>query len=130
MINELLPGVACCLDDLEVSFEDAVGEPIGTKVLPDVFDGVEFGCPGRQKDWRYVVGYVEVGRCVPSGPVKKENGVGATGDTAGDLIEMQLQGLSVSIWLTGVTLRKASDAISGDDIVTTFSDGTVVSTVK
>jgi hypothetical protein len=35
---------------------------------------------------------------VPSGPVEKENGVGAPGDTAGDLIEMQLHGLSVGIW--------------------------------
>ena len=88
MCDELLPSVACCLDDLEVSFEDAVGEPVGPKVLPDVFDGVEFGCPGRQKDWRDVVRHVEVGRRMPSGPVEKENGLGAPGDMAGYLIEM------------------------------------------
>jgi len=36
--NELLPGVACCLDDFVAGFEDAFGEPVGTKVrhqLPD-----------------------------------------------------------------------------------------------
>ena len=81
-----------------VIFEDAIGEPVGTKVLPDVFDRVKFGRTRGQKDWRDVLGHVEVGRCVPSGPVEKENGVGAPGDTAGDLIEMQLHGLSVGIW--------------------------------
>lgn len=65
-----------------VGFEDAVGEPIGSKVLPDVFDGVEFGRPGRQEDWRDVVGHIEVRRCMPSGPVEKENGVGTPGDMA------------------------------------------------
>jgi hypothetical protein len=88
LCDELLPSVAYYFDDSVISFEDAVGEPVGPKVLPDVFDGVEFGCPGRQKDWRDVGGHVELGRRVPSGPVEKENGVGTLGDMAGDLIEM------------------------------------------
>ena len=86
--SEALPSVAYRLDDFVISFEDAIGKPVCPRVLPDAFDGVEFGCPGMQKDWRYVVGHVEVGRRVPSGPVEKENGVGTPGDMAGYLIEM------------------------------------------
>ena len=47
-----------------------------------------------------------------------------------DPVNTMARGWSITRTATGVTLRKASDAISGDDIVTTFSDGTVVSTVK
>ena len=53
-----------------VIFEDAIGEPVGTKVLPDVFDRVKSGRTRGQKDWRDVLGHVEVGCCVPSGPVE------------------------------------------------------------
>ena len=98
MCDEPLPSVAYRLDDFVLSFEDAIGKPVGPNVLPDVFDGVEFGCRGRQRDWRDAIGPVEVGCRVPSGPVEKQNGVGTLGDMAGDLIEMQLHGLSVGIW--------------------------------
>jgi len=47
-----------------------------------------------------------------------------------DPVNTMARGWSITRTATGVTLRKAADAISGDDIVTTFSDGTVVSTVK
>jgi len=47
-----------------------------------------------------------------------------------DPVNTMARGWSITRTARGVTLRKASDAISGDDIVTTFSDGTVVSTVK
>jgi exodeoxyribonuclease VII large subunit len=47
-----------------------------------------------------------------------------------DPVNTMARGWSITRTATGVTLRKAGDAISGDDIVTTFSDGTVVSTVK
>ena len=35
---------------------------------------------------------------MPSGPIEEENGVGALGDTAGDLIQMELHGLRVGVW--------------------------------
>jgi exodeoxyribonuclease VII large subunit len=47
-----------------------------------------------------------------------------------DPVNTMARGWSITRTTAGVTLRKASDAVSGDDIVTTFSDGTVVSTVK
>ena len=45
-------------------------------------------------------------------------------------VNTMARGWSITRTTAGVTLRKAGDAVSGDDIVTTFSDGTVVSTVK
>jgi exodeoxyribonuclease VII large subunit len=47
-----------------------------------------------------------------------------------DPVNTMARGWSITRTTAGVTLRKAGDAVSGDDIVTTFSDGTVVSTVK
>ena len=47
-----------------------------------------------------------------------------------DPVNTMARGWSITRTTTGATLRKAGDAVSGDDIVTTFSDGTVVSTVK
>ena len=35
---------------------------------------------------------------MPSGPIKEENRVGAPGDMAGDLIQMELHGLRVGVW--------------------------------
>lgn len=35
---------------------------------------------------------------MPSSPIKEENGVGAPGDVAGDLVQMELHGLRVGVW--------------------------------
>ena len=35
---------------------------------------------------------------MPSGPIEEENGVGAPGNMAGDLIQMKLHGLRVGVW--------------------------------
>jgi glutamate-1-semialdehyde aminotransferase len=43
------------VEDIVGGTEDAVGEPVGTKVLPDVFGGVKFGRARGQEDWRDVV---------------------------------------------------------------------------
>jgi len=47
-----------------------------------------------------------------------------------DPVNTMARGWSITRTTAGVTLRNAGDAVPGDDIVTTFSDGTVVSTVK
>jgi hypothetical protein len=45
--------------------------------LPDVLDWVQLRGPRRQEDRRDVVGHVEFARCVLSGAVEDENGVGS-----------------------------------------------------
>ena len=46
---------------------------------------------------------------MPSSPIKEENSVGAPGDMAGDLIQMELHGLRVGVWYgnsrTGASCR-------------------------
>jgi hypothetical protein len=40
--DELVPSVAACVENGVVVLEDAVGEPVLPKILPDVLDRVEF----------------------------------------------------------------------------------------
>jgi hypothetical protein len=67
------------------------------EILPDVFDRVQLRGTGRQEDRRDVVGQVELARCVPSGSVEDENGVGALGDIARDFVEVKLHHVGVGV---------------------------------
>lgn len=49
LIDEPVPGGAAVTEDVIVGLEDAVGEPVLSQELPDVFDGIEFGRPRRQR---------------------------------------------------------------------------------
>ncbi len=79
-----------------VGFEDAVGEPVGAEILPDVLDGVEFGSARGQEDRRDVLRHIEVACGVPSGAVEQQNGVGALCDMARDF-EVELHRLGVGV---------------------------------
>ena len=93
--REFVPSLACSFDDVVVAVEDAVGEPIGAHVLPDVFDGVQFWRFRRQQDDRQVVGNFQLIGGVPTGPVKDQHGMSVFCDRAADLVEMGLHGLGV-----------------------------------
>ena len=95
--DELSPGLAGGVDDGVEGFEDAVGEPIGAQVLPDVFDRVQFGRARRQEDRGDVFGHVELGGGVPSGAVEQQHGVRALGDVARDFVEVELHRFGVGI---------------------------------
>ena len=41
--------MATVIEDIVVVFEDTVGEPVVAHKLPDVLDGIELGCPGRER---------------------------------------------------------------------------------
>ena len=58
--DEISPSVARGVDDAVVVFEDAVGEPVGPQILPDVFHGVEFGSARGKQDRGDVGGDDEV----------------------------------------------------------------------
>ena len=47
LVDEFVPGVM--LDDVVVGAEEAVGEPVVADELPDVFDWIELGRFGRQR---------------------------------------------------------------------------------
>ena len=60
LIDELIPCVTAMVDDVVIGFKYAVGEPVVSHELPDVFGGVEFGAFGRERDDADVAGYVEL----------------------------------------------------------------------
>ena len=95
--SEGRPGGTCCFDDAVVSFEDELTELLGAESLRDVIDGTELRRARGQKDWHFVDAHVGVGRCMPSGPVEKQNGTDALAGMAGNLTEMQQHCLSVGI---------------------------------
>ncbi len=47
LFDEFIPCVAAMVDDVVLEFEHAVGEPVVSHELPDVFGGVEFRAFGR-----------------------------------------------------------------------------------
>jgi hypothetical protein len=93
--GEEVPSLAAGLDDFFVIVEDGDGEFVGAQVGPDVFDRVQFGGIGWQVQERNVVGDDEGRGTVPSRAVENEDGVGADGDGAGDLGEVEVHRLGV-----------------------------------
>ena len=63
--------------------------------MPDVLDGVQLRGSRRQQDHRDVLRDAEGAGRVPAGPVEKQDGMSASFDRAGDLIEVKLHSLSV-----------------------------------
>src|SRR5713226_3609822 len=89
LVDELVPGVAAVVEDIVVRPEDAVGDPVVANELPDVFDRVEFGRFGRQRQQGDVGGDVEPGREMPAGLIEQQNGMRARRDGLGDFGQMQ-----------------------------------------
>ena len=109
--DELSPCVAGGVDDGVVGFEDAVGEPVLTEILPDVLDRVQFRRAGGQEDRRDVFGHVELARRMPSGAVEQQHGVRALGDIARDFVEVELHHVGVGV---GQRQRRADAAGRAD----------------
>ena len=95
MGDELAPGVAGGVDYVLVGLEDAVGEPVRAQVLPDILDRVQFRGAGGQEDHRDVLRDREGSGRVPPGPIEQQDGMGAPGDGAGDLVEVKLHRVRV-----------------------------------
>lgn len=69
LLDEVVPGLAGGVDDGVVVVKDAVGEPVLSEVLPDVFDWVELGGARGQEDQRHVCGQDELLGGVPAGAI-------------------------------------------------------------
>jgi hypothetical protein len=95
-IDERIPGVAAVIDDIVVGFEDAVREPVVAHVLPDVFNGIEFGGFRRQGENGDVGGDEQSCRQVPSGLIDQEDGVGFWCDRPGDFREVQVHRFGIA----------------------------------
>jgi len=84
------------VDDVVVGCEDAVGEPVVAHELPDVFDRVQLGALGRQRDDADIGGDIELSSHVPTGLVYEHDSVGARRDGEGYLDQMQQHGLGIA----------------------------------
>ena len=63
------------------------------QVQPDPLDRIELGAAGRQRQQRDVVGHGELGREMPAGPIKKQDGVHAGRQLLGEGPQEQRHGL-------------------------------------
>lgn len=90
LCEEAVPGVASGVEDDVVGFEDAVGQPGLAQVLLEVLDRVQLGRPGRQQIDREALRDGQLVGLVPAGAIHQDDGVGAGGDSAADLIEVEL----------------------------------------
>lgn len=81
-----------------VALEDGDGEFVAAQILPDVFDWIEFGGVGRQRNQRDITRDGKFFGNVIAGAVKHEGGMGARGDLAADLVQMQRHDLGVGGW--------------------------------
>lgn len=63
-----------CLDDGVVGFEDAVRQPTGAQILPDISGRVQPRPARRQRDRHKVVVDVELAGTMPSGVTEQQHG--------------------------------------------------------
>ena len=84
------------VDDVVVGCEDAVRKPVVAHELPDVFDRVELGAFGRQRDDADIVGNIELASHVPARLIHQHDGVCTGGDGECYLDEMQRHGFGIA----------------------------------
>jgi len=94
--GESLPVVAALRDDVVVVAKDAVGQPVVTHGLPDVFRDVQFGTFGWQRQRRDVGGYVERGRAMPPSLIEEQDGM---------LAWLTIRLISARCWLMPAVLQ-------------------------
>jgi hypothetical protein len=95
-IEELVPGITAMIEDIFIGFEDAVGEPVVAQELPYIFDGIELGALGRQRDEADVGRDDEMAREMPASLIEEKHGMGAGLHLCGDFGEVQIHCLGVA----------------------------------
>ena len=91
----LLPCVAGRLAQVVVVVVGAVGPVVATEVVPEVFDGVEFGASRRQRDQRQVLRRLELAAGVEAGLIPEHHHVHIGIDLVGELFKEGVDGLGV-----------------------------------
>ena len=86
------------VEDVVVSIEDAVREPVFAQELPDVLDRIEFGRAGRQRHQRDIARDFEHRGSMPSCLIEHNEGMGSGFDGAGDFGEMGVHGMRIGPW--------------------------------
>ncbi len=76
--------------------EDPVGQPVVAHELPDIFDRVEFGAFGRQRNDADILWHFELSGHVPPGLIHQQNAVGTGFDSERYLRQVQRHGQGVA----------------------------------
>ncbi len=97
LVNEFVPGLTACLNDVVVGCEDQVRQPIVPDELPDVLDGIEFWRSGWQRHQGDVFRYIEFRGQMPTRLIKDNHGVGAWGNGSADHGEMLLHRVGIAV---------------------------------
>ena len=114
--DQVIPCGAAGFDDGVVIVEHAQRQVIFSQVLPDVLGRVQFGRIGWQGDQGDVAGSLQLGAGVPAGTVDYQRAMGAGGDGAADLLEVQLHRLGVGVRQHQGSAGGALGADGGEDI--------------
>jgi hypothetical protein len=80
------------VDDVVVTGEDPVGEPVIADELPDVLLRVQFRGAGRQRQQRDIGGHLQSAGHVPAGLIQDHHRMCAWRHRGADLLEMSLHG--------------------------------------
>ena len=96
LIDQFVPGVTAVIDDFGVGSEDAVGEPVVPHELPDVFDWIELGTFGWQRDDADIIGHNQRVGHMPSGLVHEQYGMSAGRYSSGDFSKMQVHRVGIA----------------------------------
>jgi hypothetical protein len=78
------------VDDVVVTGEDPVGEPVIADELPDVLLRVQFRGAGRQRQQRDIGGHLQSAGHVPAGLIQDHHRVCPRRDCGADLLKMIL----------------------------------------
>ena len=84
------------IDDIVVGFEDAVRQPVVTHELPYVLDRVELGASRRQRQEGDVGRDDQLGRPVPSGLIKDDDGMSTGRHVERDFFQMHAHRFTVA----------------------------------
>ena len=76
-----VPSLTARLDDFFICVEDRDCELVGAQTGPDVFERIEFGGIGRQRQKRYVFGYLQCFCAMPARAIEHKDGMGARRDS-------------------------------------------------
>jgi hypothetical protein len=88
--NQPVPSLTAGLDDGVVALPNPQAEPIAAKIFPDILEGIEFGCVGRQPQQAEVGGHTQaLARLVPPGTVTDQHGMGLGADLLANLGQVQ-----------------------------------------
>ena len=96
MSDEPIPGVAACLEDGIVGFEDPIAEFVAAQIGPDVFDRVQLRAVWRQVEQGDIVGDSQfIARLMPACAIDDEKSMRAGSHVEADFDQMQVHHLGV-----------------------------------